>query len=274
MVKSQRLRLSDLRRAFRLIGECRDLGADTEAWRRHAFAGLARLLEARAATGGEVRWPRPDGLLVFVHPVVTGFSPEEIAVFAQFMRARNPDPAAGDPTLHPLGQSAGRLVTRTRRQLVSDRPWYASFSYNEIRRVIGVDHCVYSLCALSGEDSYSFIGLHRATGERGFESREQHLLHICHDEIGRLTGTVLARKTERACLAPRLCQTLECLLDGDSEKQVASRLALSLPTVHQYVTALYRHFDVSSRAELLAHFIRRPPPLPGDGVRGDLRHPC
>jgi DNA-binding CsgD family transcriptional regulator len=259
MSKSQRLRLSDLRRAFRLIGECRDLGCDQEAWRRHAFKGLVRLLAARAATGGEVQWPRPDGLLVFVHPVVTGFSSEEIAVFAQFMRTRNPDSAAGDPTLRSLGQSAGRLVTRTRRQLVGDRPWYASFSYNEIRRVIGVDHCIYTLCALPGNDSYSFIGVHRAVGERGFESREQRLLHLCHAELGRLTGTVLARKSEWADLAPRLRQTLDCLLDGDGEKQVAARLALSLPTVHQYVTALYRHFGVSSRAELLAHFIRKSP---------------
>jgi DNA-binding CsgD family transcriptional regulator len=255
---SQQLRLSDFRRAFRLIGECRDLGADAGAWRRHAFEGLARLLGVRAATGGEVQWARPDGLLVFVHPIVTGFSPEEIAVFAQFMRARNPNPAAGDPTLRHLGQSAGRLVTRTRRQLVGDRPWYASFSYNEHRRVVGVDHCIYTLCALPSDDSYSFLGLHRAVGERSFESREQRLLHICHDELGRLTGTVLARKVEWTGLSPRLRQTLDCLLEGDSEKQVATRLTLSLPTVHQYVTTLYRHFGVCSRAELLAHFIRRP----------------
>lgn len=58
-------------------------------------------------------------------------------------------------------------------------------------------------------------------------------------------------------LSPRLRQTLECLLEGDSEKQVASRLGLSLPTVHQYVTALYRRFNVHSRAELLASFLDR-----------------
>jgi DNA-binding NarL/FixJ family response regulator len=124
---------------------------------------------------------------------------------------------------------------------------------------------MYTLCALPGEDSFSLIGLHRAVGERGFASREQRLLHICHDELGRLTGTVLARNLERAGLSPRLLQTLDCLLDGDSEKQIATRLSLSLPTVHQYVTALYRHFGACSRAELLARFIRRPaqPPIVG-----------
>jgi DNA-binding NarL/FixJ family response regulator len=58
-------------------------------------------------------------------------------------------------------------------------------------------------------------------------------------------------------LSPRLRQTLACLLDGDSEKQVAARLRLSRPTTHQYVTALYRHFGVRSRAQLLTHFLRR-----------------
>ena len=103
-----------------------------------------------------------------------------------------------------------------------------------------------------------------AEPKAGPAASEQIVLFVCQ-----LTGTVLARKAERASLAPRLRQTLDCLLDGDGEKQVAARLALSLPTVHQYVTALYRHFGVSSRAELLAHFIRRlPRPPTEDGRAG------
>ena len=58
-------------------------------------------------------------------------------------------------------------------------------------------------------------------------------------------------------LTPRLEQTLHCLLDGDSEKQVAQRLNLSPHTVHVYVKALYRRFGVSSRGELLALHVRR-----------------
>ena len=63
-------------------------------------------------------------------------------------------------------------------------------------------------------------------------------------------------------LSPRMRQTLERLLAGDSEKQIAARLCLSQPTVHQYVTALHRHFGVSSRGELLAHFIVCPTLMP------------
>jgi len=58
-------------------------------------------------------------------------------------------------------------------------------------------------------------------------------------------------------MAPRLRQTLELLLAGDSEKQIARKLAISPHTVHAYVKSLYRKFNVSSRGELLARWVRR-----------------
>ena len=59
-------------------------------------------------------------------------------------------------------------------------------------------------------------------------------------------------------LSPRMRQTLERLLAGDSEKQIAARLAVSRHTVHVYVKAIYKGFGVSSRGELLAKFVRTP----------------
>lgn len=60
-----------------------------------------------------------------------------------------------------------------------------------------------------------------------------------------------------AWLSPRLSQTLEALLAGDSEKQIAQKLSISPHTVHVYVKQLYKNFNVSSRGELLARFITR-----------------
>jgi DNA-binding NarL/FixJ family response regulator len=59
-------------------------------------------------------------------------------------------------------------------------------------------------------------------------------------------------------LSPRMQQTLQRLLVGDSEKQIANQLGLSRHTVHVYVKALYRGFGVSSRGELLACFVQAP----------------
>ena len=58
-------------------------------------------------------------------------------------------------------------------------------------------------------------------------------------------------------LTPRAAETLRHLLAGDSEKEVARRMHLSPHTVHGHVKALYRRFGVSTRAELLAHHLRR-----------------
>lgn len=58
-------------------------------------------------------------------------------------------------------------------------------------------------------------------------------------------------------LSPRLSQTLDALLSGESEKQIARKLSISQNTVHVYVKALYKGFGVSSRGELLARFIQR-----------------
>jgi DNA-binding CsgD family transcriptional regulator len=60
-----------------------------------------------------------------------------------------------------------------------------------------------------------------------------------------------------ADLTPRQRQALRYLLEGDAEKQVAARLGVSTLTVHDHVKALYRHFGVASRPELLAYFLRR-----------------
>jgi len=110
----------------------------------------------------------------------------------------------------------------------------------------------------------------RAAGERDFSSREQQLLDFFHGELGRLIGRSLASIMEPSPgkLSRRLRQTLACLLEGDSEKQVAARLGVSVPTTHQYVASLYRYFRVRSRAQLLAHVIKRI----GSGHWGQLAH--
>ena len=87
------------------------------------------------------------------------------------------------------------------------------------------------------------------------------LLKLIHDEIAPLVGVRLATE-EYLCrdgLSRRLRKTLELLLEGMSEKEAARKLGLSIKTVHEYVGMIYKHFQVSSRAELMAYFVRREP---------------
>jgi DNA-binding CsgD family transcriptional regulator len=112
---------------------------------------------------------------------------------------------------------------------------------------------------ISPQGAISMLVVHRSVGERNFSAREQHLLHFFHQELTPLIGRALVSATEPtpSDLSRRLRQTLACLLQGDSEKQVAARLGLSHSTIHQYVMTLYRRFGVQSRPQLLAHAFRR-----------------
>jgi DNA-binding CsgD family transcriptional regulator len=143
----------------------------------------------------------------------------------------------------------------------------SSIVWNEYHRPARIDDRLISVYRRSDDGAVSVITLHRAPGEREFSARERRLLGFFYGEIGRLIGRPLVSATEPSTdkLSPRLRQTLACLLEGDSEKQVAARLGLSQPTTHQYVTALYRHFGVGSRAQLLAMFMKRI-------ARGQWRH--
>jgi DNA-binding NarL/FixJ family response regulator len=57
-------------------------------------------------------------------------------------------------------------------------------------------------------------------------------------------------------LTPRERQVLEGLVDGLSEKQVATRLDLAPQTVHSYIKQLYRKLHVRSRSELVRQALR------------------
>jgi hypothetical protein len=150
--------LEDVRAALRLVGECRDLGHDPALWMRHAFEGLSGLAGARVVMGGEAHWPRPAGPITPILPVFLGMSQAVEGNFICHVRERG-------LVAEAIGRLPGRLVTRTRRQLLADRAWYRSPQYEGLHRPNGIDHCVMSVWELPGERT-DLIGLHRAAGER------------------------------------------------------------------------------------------------------------
>ncbi|MGH7277249.1 MAG: helix-turn-helix transcriptional regulator [Candidatus Rokuibacteriota bacterium] len=220
------------------------------------FEGLCWLIGAVRAVGGEGRWVRPHRPVEPLSVFDSGLPRPNRERLLAYVRDHGP---AADPMWQALQRVPDPLVTRTRRQLVSDTEWYRSVVFNEYLRPIGIGHRLKSVCQVSDGGAISVIDVQRALGEQDFSPREQRLLDVFHGELGRLIGHSLVSVTEPSVeeLSPRLRQTLACLLEGDSEKQVAARLGLSHATTHQYVTALYRRFGVRSRAQLLAHALKR-----------------
>src|SRR5688572_18495875 len=72
-----------------------------------------------------------------------------------------------------------------------------------------------------------------------------------------------------ARVPPRHARVLRHLLAGESEKEIARKLALSPHTVHEYVKEIYRRLGVGSRAELVAARlgVARPPRAQSVSVR-------
>jgi DNA-binding CsgD family transcriptional regulator len=256
MEKADLLRVQDVRDAYRLIGECRDLGSDPALWHQRMLEGLCRLVGAPVAVGGEGRWKLPPSTSEVISAFDVGLDSRGHELLLAYHRELGPD---GDPLYRSLRHLRGRHVTRTRRQLVSDVIWYGSAAWHDYRRPSHLDDQLTSVYPVCDSDAVNVISLHRQTGEREFSPRQQQLLRFFHAELGRLIRRSLVSASEPRpdTLAPRLRRTLACLLEGDSEKQVAWRLGLSPATAHEYVTALYRHFGVQSRAQLMAHAIKR-----------------
>jgi DNA-binding CsgD family transcriptional regulator len=176
-------------------------------------------------------------------PPKSSLMPETAAIgIARVLKRSSPRTTAARPASRPTGRKRDQAEYSVNTMGLSD-----------------IDNQLTSVYRISGGGDISVIALLRAPGEREFSSREQRLLRFFHCELGRLFGRALASPTEPSPdkLPRRLRQTLTCLLEGDSEKQLAARLSLSQATIHQYVTALYRHFDVRSRAQLLALIIKR-----------------
>lgn len=256
MAKSDLLRVQDVRSAYRLIGECRDVGYDPGLWQTRLFAGLSDLFGEVSVTGGEGLLNRVNGTIAPLTYFHTNFTHGEIPALFAYIRDGGP---AFDPFIRAFPRMSGSAVTHTRRQLVADREYYRSPVFDRYLRPARVGHRLVSIFPTPGGRAISLLHLHRLTSARDFSGRERTVLEFLHNEMGPLVGRALVSAAEPTPegLSPRLRQTLACLVEGDSEKQIAARLGVSYATVHQYVTTLYRRFGVNSRAQLLAHVLKR-----------------
>lgn len=173
MGKSDLLRLHDVRDAYRLIGECRDLGSDPTLWQRRMVDGLGRLVGAPVVAGGQGQWNRPRNGGEAISAFDAGLDSPGRKLYRAYLRELGP---RDKPIFEALRRTPGRLVTRARRQLVSDAAWYRSVAWNEYRRPMRIDDQLTSVYRLSDMGAISILALHRAQGEREFSAREHRLL--------------------------------------------------------------------------------------------------
>jgi DNA-binding CsgD family transcriptional regulator len=261
MSKSARLRLSDHRALWELVNECRDLGDDATVWRRHWYRHLGQLTGADLVMGGDVEIDRNGA----ARPVSTydwgGDAGFDLGVVARAMKegvTLNVSPLLG-AYLARRDRYDGHGHTRT--DLVADREWYPTPYYHSLQKPIGTDHTLVSFVGLAGGAGLcSGVTFSRGLDvKKDFTGRHRAVVTEAQRLTAPLIGGGLARFSEPSPtgLAPRVRAVLTCLLEGDSDKQVAARLKVSTYTVNQYAKVVFRHFGVTSRAELLARWVKR-----------------
>ena len=238
------LKLSDVRKAFRLVGDIRELGADPQRWRPHMVLALRKLVNAEVVVSSEIHFRRlkttgrmklydigwgsnPDGSVWKIHTEREDEEP------GNFRLASSATPLDHDGTDDAVAE------------LVPVRP---------VEKVHGGRYLILSQYALPHAGVVDQLGLHRTWNQPPFSPEEHKLVRLFHVELGRLwkKDAIRRAKDPTSALPPRLTQTLNELLAGSSEKQIAQKLELSQHTVHNYVKALHQRFGVSSRGELLA----------------------
>lgn len=257
---SAALRLRDLRAIYDLTHECRDLGDAPVTWWSHFAAGIGALVGSDFVAAGQVTNVGPErsttlgvGEWGWEH----GFHEEP---WRRSIETFDQNPSYSAPFRRYFDELAvNDGVCLSRSDLLSDRDWYRTWSWQAINEPMGIDHYLWCIRRLPTGAGYGMIVPVRAINRRDFTAREKAIVREAHAVLAPLVGGPLARFNEPspADLAPRVRHVLRCLLEGDSDKQVALRLGISKYTVNQYVKVIFNHFGVITRPELLARWIRR-----------------
>jgi hypothetical protein len=230
------LKLRDVRRAFRLIGDIRQIGADPQQWRPHLLRGLIELLDADLVVSSEVHFRTTvnDNILKVTD---IGWGLE----------------CGGEPwRIHSEREESPETYSVVVRHGAT--AWHDVVPIEPAKKLRGGRGFVLSQYALPHLGAVDQLGLHRYDLAKPFTAGEARLVRLFHIELGRLWKADALRHAAdpSAELPPRLVQTLDGVLRGESEKQIAFALGLSQHTVHNYIRALHSRFNVSSRAELIA----------------------
>jgi DNA-binding CsgD family transcriptional regulator len=142
-----------------------------------------------------------------------------------------------------------------RSLLADDSTWRSSGFFASVCQPAGVADAVYSAC-VRPDGEVALVVAFRGNGAAPFELRDALILRLIHSHAEWLHKGVSRRPPPAPVrLTARQQQTLQALLTGQSEKQIALMLGRSQHTVHTYVKSIYKAYGVSSRAELLARFL-------------------
>ena len=256
------LSATDVNECHQIVGHCRDFGAHVDAWRHRLLSSLLKLVDAQVVINSELEnfgtTNSDETNCLSVHRA--GWISDEAE--KRWREYSQSIPVERTPEYPYLSKFSGQTMVLSRNQIWGKETWYRSHTFNEIHRECGIDDYVISICPTKIQGRCTTLWLHKGVGSRDFTHREQGIISLIHTTINNEIGTYLAAADEPSLgsLTDRRLQVLDRLIAGDSEKQIAFKLEVGKAAIHDHVLAIYRHYQVSSRGELLAKFIGRARP--------------
>lgn len=243
----------DAHAALRLVADAADAPGGIVGRKQHLLAGLATLVAADVWVWALQHF-QPEALEVGYYTLIDGGWESENQRLAWIEGSFSPEIQT---LLEPMAAHLGKHATFTRRELLPDEAWYESPLYRKYREPVGLDDLLISLRPVDSEVQ-SAVRLHRAVGRPPFGARERALVHAVTGGVEWLHRVEAANADlpSLAGLSRRERQVLTLLLAGHGRKQIAAHLGLSEHTVGDYTKEIHRHFEVHSRGELLARFLR------------------
>lgn len=264
--------VGDVVNLLQLLATLGSARVDQRTWHQKLLNGIMQLLEASSAAALILK-DVDGGQFTVVSLFDQGFQTNERRhTFRREFQTK--------PLQDPLSRLAwDRYIslcldtfTSLRNDLVDDNVWNDDTHVLKYRKPTGTGDCVLSLHRGTNGYTHALYAFRPIVDEATdggmpsgmdlkaatrFRPRERLLLDTLHRGLERLyhveaNAYLLGRAGE---LSPRLRQALDHLLGGNSERDAATKMCISIHTFHDYVKMLYARFGVSSRSELLSRWI-------------------
>ncbi len=248
---------ADARAMVRLLGDTSAVRGGHSEQKRFLLNGLCEIIAADSWVWGLACLMVADHPPVYVGLLFGGFTD---STYSAFTRAyEHPDMAPFQQRFAAELAEKRTHLTRTRQQLDPEEEYLKS-GVASLWQMADINGVIMSLRPMDA-NSFSTVCLYRRFAAPPFSLRENRIAHIVLSEVPWLhaQGWPEDRGVSVPRLTPRQRMTMNLMLNGQTRAQIARHLEISEHTTQDYIKAVFRHFRVHSRAELLARFHR------GDG---------
>ncbi len=182
MSQSQRLRWQDVQAAYQLVGECRELGADAQAWMRHLNESMPRLVGGQLSLFMEMARPTRRPLILADTGWATSSDRDYMLRFLAFDNLNS----ALFKRLMDAGLARQGCVRR--HQVLTDPDWYGCAIYADFTSPTRLDPFFLAARPAPDPDTFHYLFVQRPRGGRPFPRRAADLAWLCLRELARPGG--------------------------------------------------------------------------------------